>query len=152
MRRDAQGFFYFIDRVGDTFRWKGENVSTTEVAAVIAGCRGVREAAVYGVRVPNAEGRAGMTALVVAPEFELAELYRTVTDALPAYARPVFVRIAARLDTTATFKVRTQELARQGFDPAALSDALYFDDTARCEYVPLDAALHQRIVSGGLRL
>jgi len=152
MRRDAQGFFYFVDRVGDTFRWKGENVSTTEVAAVIAGCRGVREAAVYGVRVPNAEGRAGMTALVVAPEFELAELYRTVTDALPAYARPVFVRIAARLDTTATFKVRTQELARQGFDPAALSDALHFDDTARCEYVPLDAALHQRIISGGLRL
>jgi fatty-acyl-CoA synthase len=152
MRRDAQGFFYFVDRVGDTFRWKGENVSTTEVAAVIAGCRGVREAAVYGVRVPNAEGRAGMTALVVAPEFELAELHRTVTDALPAYARPVFVRIAARLDTTATFKVRSQELSRQGYDPAALSDALYFDDTARCEYVPLDAALHQRIICGGLRL
>jgi fatty-acyl-CoA synthase len=152
MRRDAHGFFYFVDRVGDTFRWKGENVSTTEVAAVIAGCRGVREAAVYGVCVPNAEGRAGMAALVVAPEFELAELHRTAADALPAYARPVFVRLAARLDTTATFKLRTQELAREGYDPAALSDALYFDDAARGEYVPLDAALYRRIASGGLRL
>lgn len=152
MRRDPEGFFYFVDRVGDTFRWKGENVSTTEVAAVVAGCRGVSEVAVYGVRVPNADGRAGMAALVVAPGFEPAELHRTVTGALPAYARPVFVRIAARLDSTATFKLRTQELAREGFDPAAVSDALYFDDAARGEYVPLDAALYRRIASGRLRL
>ncbi len=152
MRRDAQGFFYFVDRVGDTFRWKGENVSTTEVAAVVALCRDVSEVAVYGVRVPNADGRAGMAALVVAPGFEPAELHRTVSGALPAYARPVFVRIVARLDTTATFKLRTQELARQGFDPAAVSDALYFDDAARGEYVPLDAALYGRIASGRLRL
>ena len=152
MRRDAQGFFYFVDRVGDTFRWKGENVSTTAVATVIAGCRGVREAAVYGVRVPNAEGRAGMATLVVAPGFELAELHRTASGALPAYARPLFVRIAARLDTTGTFKLRTQELAREGYDPGALSDALYFDDAAHGEYVPLDAALYRRIASGELRL
>jgi fatty-acyl-CoA synthase len=152
MRRDAQGFFYFVDRVGDTFRWKGENVSTTEVAAVIAGCRDVSEAAVYGVSVPNADGRAGMAALVVAPGFEPAELHRTVTGALPAYARPLFVRIAARLDTTGTFKLRTQELAREGYDPAAVSDALYFDDAARGEYVPLDAALYRSIASGRVRL
>jgi fatty-acyl-CoA synthase len=152
MRRDAQGFFYFVDRVGDTFRWKGENVSTTEVAAVIAGCRAVSEVAVYGVRVPHADGCAGMAALVVAPGFAPAELHRTVADALPAYARPLFVRIAARLDTTGTFKLRTAELAHQGFDPAAVGDALYFDDAARGEYVPLDAALHRRIASGRLRL
>ena len=152
MRRDRQGFFYFVDRVGDTFRWKGENVSTTEVAAVIAGCRGVREVAVYGVQIPGAEGRAGMAALVVAPEFELAELHRTVSGGLPAYARPVLVRIAGRLDTTATFKLRTQELAREGYDPAALGDALYFADAAHRGYVPLDAALHRRITSGALRL
>jgi fatty-acyl-CoA synthase len=75
-----------------------------------------------------------------------------VADALPAYARPLFVRIAARLDTTGTFKLRTAELAHQGFDPAAVGDALYFDDAARGEYVPLDAALHRRIASGRLRL
>lgn len=152
MRRDAQGFFYFVDRVGDTFRWKGENVSTTEVATAIAACPGVKEAAVYGVVVPHADGRAGMAALVVAPGFELADLHRTVTGALPAYARPAFVRIATALETTGTFKLRTQELARQGFDPAMVSDALYFDDAARGGYVRLDAALHRRLVSGALRL
>jgi fatty-acyl-CoA synthase len=152
MRRDSQGFFYFVDRVGDTFRWKGENVSTTEVATAIAGCNGVREVAVYGVRVPNAEGRAGMAALVVGDGFDLAELRRTLIGALPAYARPVFVRIATALEATGTFKLRTQELARQGYDPAALSDALYFDDASRGEYVVLDVPLYRRLASGTLRL
>jgi len=151
MRRDEQGFFYFVDRVGDTFRWKGENVSTTEVAAAIAGCRGVAEVAVYGVRVPHAEGRAGMAALVVGAGFELAELRRAVA-VLPPYARPVFVRIVARLEVTATFKLRTQDLARQGCDPGATSDALYVDDAARGEYVRLDQPLYQKIVGGTLRL
>jgi fatty-acyl-CoA synthase len=152
MRRDEQGFFYFVDRVGDTFRWKGENVSTTEVAAAIAGCRGVAEVAVFGVTVPNTDGRAGMAALVVAPGFDLAELRRTVANALPAYARPVFLRIVPVLEITGTFKLRTQELAQQGYDPAHVGDALYLDDAARGEYLRLDAALHQRIVSGKLRL
>jgi fatty-acyl-CoA synthase len=151
MRRDEQGFFYFIDRVGDTFRWKGENVSTTEVAAAIAGCRGVTEVAVYGVNVPHAEGRAGMAALVVGEGFELAELRRAVT-LLPPYARPVFVRLVATLEVTATFKLRTQELTRQGYDPSTVSDALYLDDTARGGYLRLDAPLHERIMSGQLRL
>jgi len=152
MRRDEQGFFYFVDRVGDTFRWKGENVSTTEVAAAISACRGVAEVAVYGVAVPNADGRAGMAALVVTPDFELAALRRTVASALPAYARPVFVRIVSALEITGTFKLRTQELARQGFDPAQVSDALYLDDAARGEYQRLDAPLYERIVSGDQRL
>lgn len=152
MRRDEQGFFYFVDRVGDTFRWKGENVSTTEVAAVIAGCHGVEEVAVYGVSVPNSDGRAGMAALVVGEGFDLGELRRTAAAALPTYARPVFLRIVATLEITGTFKLRTQELARQGYDPGTVSDALFLDDAARAEYVPLDAALYQRISSGALRL
>lgn len=152
MRRDAQGFFYFVDRVGDTFRWKGENVSTTEVAAAIAACRGVTEVAVYGVRVPQTEGRAGMVALVVDEGFELAELRRTAAAALPAYARPVFVRIVSRLEITGTFKLRTQELAREGYDPRAVSDALYVDDAARGEYLRLDAPLYQKIAAGSVRL
>jgi fatty-acyl-CoA synthase len=151
MRRDEQGFFYFVDRVGDTFRWKGENVSTTEVAAAISGCRGVAEVAVYGVAVPNADGRAGMAALVVGADFDLAQL-RRVASALPAYARPVFVRIVSTLEITGTFKLRTQELIRQGYDPGQIGDALYLDDAGRGEYVRLDAALYQRILSGKLRL
>jgi fatty-acyl-CoA synthase len=152
MRRDAQGFFYFVDRVGDTFRWKGENVSTTEVAAVLGRCRGVSEVAVYGVAVPNAEGRAGMAALVVGPEFALADLRRAVTEALPSYARPVFVRIVAALEITGTFKLRTQDLVREGYDPAQVPDALYVDDATQGEYLRLDAAVHHRITSGSQRL
>ncbi|MGP8033433.1 MAG: long-chain-acyl-CoA synthetase [Steroidobacteraceae bacterium] len=152
MRRDEQGFFYFVDRVGDTFRWKGENVSTTEVAAVLGRCRGVTEVAVYGVAVPNAEGRAGMAALVVGADFTLAELRRAVTGALPSYARPVFVRIVAALEITGTFKLRTQDLTREGYDLSQVSDALYVDDAARGEYLRLDAALHEKIISGQQRL
>ena len=152
MRRDPQGFFYFVDRVGDTFRWKGENVSTTEVAAAICGCRGVAEVAVYGVAVPKTDGRAGMAAVVVGADFELGELRRTVVKALPPYARPVFVRIVAALEITATFKQRTQELMRQGYDPGQVSDALYLDDAVRSEYVRLDTPLYQRLVSGEQRL
>ena len=148
MRRDEQGFFYFVDRVGDTFRWKGENVSTAEVAAAIAACRGVAEVAVYGVGVPHADGRAGMAALVVAAGFDLANLRRTLAAALPGYARPVFLRIVPALEITGTFKLRTQELAREGYDPGQVSDALYVDDAARDEYLRLDTRRHEEIMSG----
>jgi fatty-acyl-CoA synthase len=93
-----------------------------------------------------------MVALVVGADFELAELRRTIAGALPAYARPVFLRIVPTLETTGTFKLRTQELARQGFDPAKVSDALYLDDAARGEYLRLDAPLYERIVSGEQRV
>jgi fatty-acyl-CoA synthase len=152
MRQDASGFFYFVDRVGDTFRWKGENVSTTEVAGVIAAVPGVSDAAVYGVSVPGSEGRAGMAALVTGPDFSLVELHRALWAALPAYARPVFLRLVPALELTGTFKLRKQELALEGYDPGRVRDALYLDDAARGAYVPLDGALHERLREGGLRL
>ena len=152
MRQDEQGFFYFVDRVGDTFRWKGENVSTTEVATVIAACPKVTEVAVYGVSVPRADGRAGMAALVVEDGFDLGELRRTLAAHLPAYARPVFIRIVATLEITGTFKLRKQELALEGYDPLKVRDPLYIEDGAQDAYVPLDAALHQSLEAGQLRL
>jgi len=152
MRQDEQGFFYFVDRVGDTFRWKGENVSTTEVAAVIAGCPGVAEAAVYGVSVPGAEGRAGMAALVVERDFKLAGLRRALSERLPGYARPLFIRIVSAIELTGTFKLRKQELALEGYDPARVRDALYVDDPAADAYVALDANLHGRLLAGMLRI
>jgi len=152
MRQDEQGFFYFVDRVGDTFRWKGENVSTTEIAEVIAACPGVADATVYGVSVPGTEGRAGMAALVAAKGFELAELRRALAARLPDYARPLFVRIVSALELTGTFKLRKQELALEGYDPARVRDALYIDDPARGAYVPLDAELHARLQAGKLRV
>jgi fatty-acyl-CoA synthase len=150
MRQDEQGFFYFVDRVGDTFRWKGENVSTTEVAGVIGGLPGVSEVAVYGVSVPGAEGRAGMAALVAGEGFALETLRRELAARLPRYARPVFLRIVPAIELTGTFKARKQQLVREGYDPATVGDALYFDDAARGAYVPLDAAIFQRLQSGRL--
>jgi fatty-acyl-CoA synthase len=151
MRQDDQGFFYFVDRVGDTFRWKGENVSTGEVTAVISACPGVSEAAVYGVAVPGTEGRAGMAAVVVAPQFNLAALRRHL-ETLPAYARPLFLRIVPSIELTGTFRLKKNELALQGYDPARVSDPLYFDDRALESYVKVDAALYERIRAGSLRL
>src|SRR4029077_5069000 len=90
MRRDAEGYFYFVDRIGDTFRWKGENVATSEGAEALGVLPGVAEANVYGVSVPGQDGRAGMAALVVAPTFDPATLKDTLKENLPAYARPMF--------------------------------------------------------------
>ena len=152
MRRDARGFYYFVDRVGDTFRWKGENVSTGEVQDAIAACTGVLECVVYGVQVPGADGRAGMAALVVRPGFDLAAFRAELALKLPEYARPVFVRLLAALEATGTFKPKKHELQQAGFDPAVISDPLYVGDRARDAFVPLDAALHARIIAGGVRL
>jgi fatty-acyl-CoA synthase len=144
MTRDEQGFFYFVDRIGDTFRWKGENVSTTEVAAVLADCPGIADATVYGVTVPGTEGRACMAALVAAGELDLPALRDELSRRLPEYARPLFLRIVPALDLTGTFKLNKQRLAAEGYDPAQAADALYFNDCALGRYVRLDAALAVR--------
>jgi len=98
MRLDRQGYFYFVDRIGDTFRWKGENVATTEVAEAVSSCPGVVDVMVYGVAVPGADGKAGMAALVVDDGFDLAVFWKHLAERLPAYARPVFLRICERFE------------------------------------------------------
>ena len=152
MRRDQDGYFYFVDRLGDSFRWKGENISSGQVAEAISSCPGVVDALVFGVPVPGAEGRAGMAALVPGPEFDLIALRQHMAEHLPGYARPLFLRICDAFETTATFKPQKQEFARQGYDPALTSDALYLDDQIAGRFVQLDAALHERIRSGSVRL
>ena len=145
MRRDAQGYFYFVDRIGDTFRWKGENVSTTEVAETISASPGVIEAVVYGVTIPGTEGRAAMAALVVSETFDLVAFRRHLTERLPEYARPVFLRIRGEIEMTATFRPKKQALSAEGYDPAVIRDALYFNDPAPQAFVKLDTTLYQRI-------
>ncbi|MBV9859959.1 MAG: long-chain-acyl-CoA synthetase [Alphaproteobacteria bacterium] len=152
MRRDERGFFYFVDRIGDTFRWKGENVSTTEVAEAICGCPGIVEAVVYGVAVPGTEGRAGMAAIVVDGAFDLTAFRHSVCARLPDYARPLFLRIRDAIETTGTFKPVKRDLAREGCDPQLVTDALYVDDRSRGIFVPLDAALYARLRDGEFRL
>jgi fatty-acyl-CoA synthase len=152
MRQDGGGFFYFVDRVGDTFRWKGENVSTSEVAETVSTCPGVIEAIVYGVAVPGADGRAGMAALVCDATFEIASLERHLADRLPEYARPVFLRILRKIEMTATFKPKKQELMRAGFDRTVTTDPIYVKDREHGVFLELDASLLARIQSGALRL
>jgi fatty-acyl-CoA synthase len=152
MRRDERGFYYFVDRVGETYRWKGENVSTAEVMTALAACRGVLDGVVFGVPAPGADGRAGMAALLVSGEFDLATFREDVTRRLPAYARPVFLRILTTLEATGTFKPRKQDLEQAGFDPARVKDPLYFDDPRAQRYVILDAGLFASILAGGMRI
>lgn len=138
LRRDADFYYYFVDRAGDTFRWKGENVSTEEVGQILSHAPGVTEANVYGVGVPGEDGRAGMAALVLAPgaAFDPAAFYRHA-EQLPSYARPLYVRIVPEMDVTGTLKQRKIELQREGYDPARVSDALYVRDDARRTYARL---------------
>jgi fatty-acyl-CoA synthase len=150
MRRDGRGFFYFVDRIGDTFRWKGENVATTEVAGAICRFPGISEAAVYGVPIPGAEGRAGMAAITINGRFDPAAFRSHVLASLPHYARPLFVRVCNNLEATATFKHTTTALMREGYDPCRIADALYVDDGERQAYVRLDSSLYDRIQSGRL--
>lgn len=144
MTRDQRGFFYFVDRIGDTFRWKGENVSTTEVASIISQCRGVLDAAVYGVKVPNTEGRAGMAALVTDSSFDPNTFGDEIARQLPAYARPLFLRLVPSLNRTGTFKLQTQALAAQGYSPDEIIDALYFYHSSDLRYVRLDRASYEQ--------
>jgi fatty-acyl-CoA synthase len=152
MRKDARGYFYFVDRAGDTFRWKGENVSTIEVAEVIAACPGVIEAVVYGVTIPGTEGRAGMAAVVVSGDFDLTSFRRHLVERLPEYACPLFLRVGDAIEMTGTFKPRKQELSREGYDPTAIADALYFNDRERAAFEKLDAVIYEHIRAGNLRL
>ena len=152
LRLDAEGFFYFVDRIGDTFRWKGENVATSEVAEVISAAAGIEEANVYGVSISGTDGRAGMAALVTNDDFDMDVLSRLVEDGLASYARPIFVRILQQMDITGTFKHRKLDLVREGFDPAQLSDRLFFRDPEKGRYVPLDVSAFERIESGQIRL
>ena len=138
MRQDAGGFFFFVDRLGDTFRWKGENVSTTQVGEVICACTGVREAVVYGVAVPGTDGRAGMAAITIGPGFSLTALHAHLAASLPDYARPLFLRICAALETTGTFKPLKARLAREGWDRRVVSDPLYVASAEAGGFVTLD--------------
>ncbi|MFO0696340.1 MAG: long-chain-acyl-CoA synthetase [Polyangiales bacterium] len=145
------GYVSFKDRLGDTFRWKGENVSTNEVQEVLNRCPGVEESNVYGVEVPGADGRAGMVALVVGENFDVVEFGHHVRTSLPVYARPVFLRVQPEMQTTGTFKHVKTELKAASFDPAKVDDALYFFENGE-RYTPLTPELYARITSRELKL
>ena len=152
MRKDKSGYFYFVDRIGDTFRWKGENVSTTEVEEAVGRFDGVLETNVYGVQISGHEGRAGMAAIVAKDNLNLTALHDYIAQQLPEYARPVFLRIRKDNDVTSTFKQKKINLVKEGFDPGRTADPIYFNDPQRKAFVRVDPALYERINSGELRL
>jgi fatty-acyl-CoA synthase len=151
MRRDADGFYTFVDRIGDTFRWKGENVATLEVAGVLSACPGVTQAFVYGVCIPGGDGRAGMALLKIDGRFDLDVLVRRL-EPLPRHARPLFLRLAREIETTETFKPKLRFYVEQGFDPGRVEDPLYVFERELKAYVPLDAIRHEAIQNGTMRL
>jgi fatty-acyl-CoA synthase len=150
MRQDEDGYFYFVDRVGDTFRWKGENVSTSEVAQQLAVIPGVQEATVYGVKVGDLDGRAGMASLVVGPDFDIARVAEALDAQLPAFARPVFIRLQPQMEVTGTFKYRKMDLVEEGFDPANVRQPLYVRGTKG--YQKITKATFDKIRSGEFRV
>jgi fatty-acyl-CoA synthase len=150
MRYDEEDFFYFVDRIGDTYRWKGENVSTAEVADVIAQTPGVKETTVCGIHVPGMEGQAGLAAVVLENGRFDAEQFWRVAQELPSYAQPRFVRVIDNFDTTATFKIQKVALRKEGIDPVKQAGRVYVRQDRG--YAPLTPELWSEIAGGGGRL
>ncbi|KAM9754036.1 long-chain fatty acid transport protein 2 [Menidia menidia] len=154
LRFDHENFVYFQDRVGDTFRWKGENVATSEVADILTMARSISEANVYGVKVEGHEGRIGMAAVTLneGEAFDCSDTYKQVVNYLPAYARPRFIRIQPCLEMTGTFKMKKVKLVEEGFNPALIKDLLYFLDPEKKTYVPMTEEIYRAIASREIKL
>ena len=152
MRVAEGGFYYFVDRIGDTYRWKGENVATSEVADALTAFPGVIEANVYGVPIPGTEGAAGMAAIVIKGNLDLEELRSHLVRRLPDYAQPLFLRVTGKIEATATLKYFKTNLMREGYNPAATSEPIFFDDPDKQAFIRLDQVLYDKIQTGRVRV
>jgi len=154
IKYDAKRYWYFVDRIGDTFRWNGENVSTTEVAQMLGNFPGIEEVNVYGVEVPHHDGRACMAAIVANDKLNLEELAKYCQTHLPSYAIPLFLRFLPRIETTSTFKHQKVDLRSQGVDPEKCKsesqrDALWRFSRSEVKYVPFTKADFQQLQEAG---
>uniref|UniRef100_A0AAQ6A701 long-chain-fatty-acid--CoA ligase n=1 Tax=Amphiprion ocellaris TaxID=80972 RepID=A0AAQ6A701_AMPOC len=154
MAEDQGGFICFRDRVGDTFRWKGENVATTEVMETLGLVDFIQEVNVYGVEIPGHEGRAGMAAIILRPGlvFDGKKLFEHAMRDLPAYARPLFIRLQEVMEMTSTFKQQKFQLVQSGFNPSTISDPLFVLDYQQKSYIPLTDLIYQSIITGERKL
>jgi fatty-acyl-CoA synthase len=156
--RDAEGFFYWSDRVGDTFRWKGENVATTEVENCLSTVPGINEVTVYGVTIPNCDGRVGMASLILQEDLNPSAMkwerfHEECQKHLPSYARPAFIRIQRAIQVTGTFKHQKSVLIEDGFDPSKMkNDLLYLYNQKEGKMVPLTTEIYQQILTGVIKL
>jgi citronellyl-CoA synthetase len=141
----------FVDRLGDTFRWKGHNISTTEVEEVLNTYDQVLLSTVYGVQIPHTDGRAGMAAIVPRSsvvDFELKALADKFIENLAPYAIPIFLRFKSNLSITPTFKLKKVELKKEGFDLEKIDDPLYIMLPGESEYIPLTKNIYENILNG----
>ncbi|WKY14165.1 hypothetical protein Q1695_000036 [Nippostrongylus brasiliensis] len=150
---DELGYLFFKDRRGDTFRWKGENVSTTEVEGILQPMMSVVDATVYGVEVGKNEGKAGMAAIVLNDGVDvqqfLDQISKKLRDNLASYAVPVFIRLCKEVDRTGTFKLKKTDLQRQGFDlKLCKGDPVYYWNSSIKGYSSLDAQMQKEIETG----
>mmetsp|Transcript_61119 Transcript_61119/g.199828 ORF Transcript_61119/g.199828 Transcript_61119/m.199828 type:complete len:635 (+) Transcript_61119:115-2019(+) len=157
LSKDSAGYFYFIDRIGDTFRWKGENCSTMEISEIVSAFPGVTEANVYGVKVPgSADGRACMVAISggaqLQEQAQLDALLKLCEKELPKYAQPLFLRFLPDMDITGTFKHQKVALRESGCDPKAVADKLFWFSPASRRYEPFGASEYQQLEKGTSKL
>ena len=152
LSRDKDGYFYFIDRIGDTFRWKGENVATSEVAHAFQGFNNIEEVNVYGVDLPGNDGKAGMAALVANSDINLKDLYSHLKNSLPSYAMPLILRIKKEIEITGTFKHKKVDLVKEGYNPQDVSDPLFFIDDKNENYTNLDVSFYEKLINKDIKL
>ncbi|KAI9979719.1 hypothetical protein PInf_028048 [Phytophthora infestans] len=147
-KEDERHCWHFVDRVGDTFRWKGENVATNEVAEAVSKFSGLSEICIYGVQVPGNEGRACMAAMVFDEEsFDLKEFARFVKQQLPSYAMPLFIRKLETMSVTGTMKQEKAKLRKEGMDPSKIADRLWVFNRSKDIYEPLTSETYHHVVT-----
>ena len=157
LRCDVEGFVYFVDRTGDTFRWKGENVSTNEVAEAVAAFPGFAQCNVYGVQYSGRDGKAGMASVRLSDglgddNVDLADLFSHLYESLPHYAIPIFLRFTSTIAETSTSKYQKYRAVQEGFEPSRVGgDAVYTLDGKGCTYRRLTEHRYAEVLSSGYR-
>ncbi len=144
----------FADRFGDTFRWKGENVSTLEVETILDSFPSIHMSAVYGVEIPNTEGKAGMATIQINPslKFEIDEFSRFVIDVFPSYSIPLFIRITDEIEVAGPLKMKKTKIQKETYDIDIINDPLYFWQSENKKYIPLSTSLYEKIIEGKIKL
>jgi citronellyl-CoA synthetase len=140
----------FVDRLGDTFRWKGENVSTIEVEEVISSFESIEHYSVYGVEIPGTEGRAGMASILTPIKhgnFDFNSFLRMLQSNLPKYAIPIFIRFLSELSTTGTYKIQKFDQKKVGFDITKTNDPIYVHLPGSSEYTFLTKEIYENLLN-----
>ena len=154
LKRHEDRWISFVDRIGDTFRWKGENVSTQEIENILSSNKMILTSAVYGVPIPNNEGKAGMASLSIknGNSLDIDIFSNFVLESLPKYSIPIFIRLQDELDLTGTYKITKTILRKEAYDISKIKDPLYFWDQSINKYIPFEGDLHDQLLEGKLKI